>query len=212
MIFGAQEEVFTIWRSWFQAFCKRIRKISHRPRSSYDSTAYLDFHDSQNGWSHRLRRVFQFRKKRQTSTGLHFVADMSNGSYDEGDEKRLPSVPVHFLPSTIPISLSQGIQITVKTSQESSYDTDTSLRPPPRQARSVNESPTTHVLDSHPFRTMPSLTALGNENHSMASDVIEISGESVVQLTEREGEKGGKRYEKLLLRPNTGESSRTFGN
>lgn len=59
---------------------------------------------------------------------------------------------------------------------------------------------------------MPSLTALGNENHSMASDVIEISGESVVQLTEREGEKGGKRYEKLLLRPNTGESSRTFGN
>lgn len=60
---------------------------------------------------------------------------------------------------------------------------------------------------------MPSLTALGNENHYPASDVIEISGENAVQPAENERKEEEERHEKpLLRRPNTGESSRTFGN
>ncbi|KAK7694691.1 hypothetical protein QCA50_001879 [Cerrena zonata] len=219
LIFGAQEEVFTIWRSWFHGFYKCARSISHHPRSSYgSSTAYLDFHDDQGSRFQRICRIFRFRRKRQASTGIHFPSDMSNSSFTQDYEKRPPSIPAHFLPSTIPISLSQGIQVVVKTSCESSYDTDTSmsLRPPPRHTRSINESPTVERLSSHPFRAvpnMPSLTALGNEDHYPASDVIEISGESAVQPVENERREEEERHEKpLLRRPNTGESSRTFGN
>ena len=221
-IFGAQEEVFTVWRSWAHSFCKRTKRLSHRPRSSYGSTAYLDFHDDHDdgdSWSQRIRHVLHFPKQTQTSTGGHFTSGMTDVTYGRDDEKRPPSIPAHFLPSTIPISLSQGIQITVKTSSEKSYDTDTSLRPPPRQARSVHGSPTVEVMDSHPFRAvahMPSLTALGSDNSSIESDITEIDGGREVQPVENEHkdeepQRPPKRHEKPLLRPNTGESSRTFG-
>ncbi|CAL1695744.1 unnamed protein product [Somion occarium] len=216
-IFGAQEEVFAVWHSWFRSLSKRTPRLfeDHTPSvRSEEDNSYLDFQDRQQGWLLGLRQQFKFTPNNEASTNIRFSPTFSSDSDEKVHAPPISSSPVHIHPASLSLrpvsSHMKGLSVPSPA---------TSLRPPPRPARSrsdsPNDSPSADFLESHPFRNvpnMPSLTAFGNGDDS--SEIVR-GREAVIRMFEDEMEKENDynwTAQGAARRPDTGESSQTFGN
>lgn len=232
IIFGAQEEIFEVWASWYLSLRRGIpRMIASEKPQPEDS--YMDFARPSSSRS----RWYLFRRS-TTLPQSGVIVDVKQESFSDHsvDSFMVPSpssdAPFGTIRSVHGVSIPKAapkVQLSSMARPPSIYRISphihgpsahlaaSSLRPPPRPMRSRSESPVGPSI-RHPFAQMPSLTAFGNRDswdearlftrtsrYEVTSDRdVESSGDDSVAQTRLQSPD-------TIIRPGTGETSETFG-
>ena len=223
-IFGAQEEVFEVWTSWY----------CHIPRPPNTETGNSGRTSTEcpcltKNYPPQPKRLSKFRQSiLSIKTDLYPENDVESGvpldvtrkrrsSGRTGDGRMLPSLP--SLPRKILLRpLSAGLPSPTHT-PNSSTDTSTtiSLPPPPRPARSRSASPDVtqiliingpppHLRGVRPYGTRNSFDMLRGSSNSRGRNTVERqeSGVGRSHLTTETGRRPGS----SSRRPDTAQSRR----
>lgn len=159
-IFAAQEEVYAIWYAWLRSIQPRMlcrRSTSRQETATHEAT--------QGPVIHPPSRIFAWlspgSRRAEQALGAHSVSHTSS-AYDKGysakgrdvlvvpEERHLQDMPRHIL--HVPFGQLEGDFVSPRTSNPG-------LSPPPRPRRARSQA----SRQPSAFRTMPSLTALGNK-------------------------------------------------
>lgn len=230
IIFGAQEEVFEVWMSWYHSLLKNpFRSSTPVFPSMLHEQSYLDFDRpaSRSRWN-----VF---KRSETVGSGGVIVDVKHESFsDHSADSFAPDIsikasdmqetylgyPIRIPPVSItpPTPTAQSPTVYLTHNRNTSTVPSASLRPPPRPPRSRSESPVDGASIRHPFAQMPSLTAFGNRDSTddvriftrssrrLAPDGdLESSGEDTTSRSKSQSPDTGSR------RPDTGQTCDTFG-
>ncbi|TCD71555.1 hypothetical protein EIP91_008936 [Steccherinum ochraceum] len=234
-LFFATEEVFEVWSSWYQA-CKRGLSF-RRPRRTHLSEpptqeSYLDFASAPG-----ISRWQMFRHSETSEKGRVIVNIKQESFTDQSDESRPPTpmkedisqdsrppegpssnakaISIHIIPSTpVSQSVSTPPPPTSPQTRNQPLNTDqSSLRPPPRPARSRSESPADGPTMRHPFAQMPSLTAFGNGRDSWDDARMFVRSSRYGDVESGADDSGTSRSKSVSPedRPGTGQTTGTFG-
>ncbi|KAI0076084.1 hypothetical protein K474DRAFT_1663482 [Panus rudis PR-1116 ss-1] len=204
-VFGAQEKVYRVWGSWIRGIRQAPVKVSCSNPSDIEAGSYLDFPPPARA---HLRKM----QGDDSSWEQKMDSNHHNSSQDhlmKSRQKRQVTPPGNVRTFPIPILMRSTPSFTVNSS---THIPITPLPPPPRPPRSRTNSSQGEdaPVSFRPMESMPSLTAF---NASRMPDRPTTAERS----RRRQAEDGGfERDIQVYMqererRPNTGQSSRTFG-
>lgn len=236
VIFGAQEEVFEVWISWYTSV-RRGPLRSDSPSSRYTKDeSYLDFAPTPG-----RRGLWSFFKRSPTPVAARVIVDVKQESIsDRSVESLTDGLPkrssMQQVDTRYPIRVQSSRTVTVVhtppppsyrcSSQTHRYSVSmannaSGLRPPPRPTRSRSESPGDSLSIRHPYAQMPSLTAFGSRDSFWPDtaeatlfahpDAVITSDRDVESAREDNTARSKSQSPDAVQRPGTGETLDTFG-